>query len=352
MKLKTLIIFSFLTFVSCVNSNKVDDSLDLLSKTKYVKIVKPINKSFSSELKIIGNVLANKQVSIHSMEGGNISELYKDIGDKVKGGEVLALLSNPELARDLKTDEVTRNLAKKKYDRLKKIWVNTPALTTIQDFETVESEYLTAKAKYESTHERYDLLKIKAPFSGIITKRMVELGQLVQSGLDNVNASPLFEIMDIETIRVVIALPETEVDNIHQGMNAKIIFPELPGQEVLAKVSRMSNAVSLNSKTMEVQFDVSNKSKKIRPGMYSNVTVDLQSSSDKLSLPVETLTAIKGEYYLLKVKDGEIKKVYVKKGLSNSKFFEVLSNDIDQDSQVVIEGKAMVSEGEKVNAIE
>ena len=54
----------------------MDDSLDLLSKTKYVKIVKPINRSFSSELKIIGNVLANKQVSIHSMEGGNISELY------------------------------------------------------------------------------------------------------------------------------------------------------------------------------------------------------------------------------------------------------------------------------------
>ena len=99
---------------------------------------------------------------------------------------------------------------------------------------------------------------------------------------------------------------------------------------------------------MEVQFDISNKNGKIKAGMYANVELQLQSTNDKISLPNEALIAIKSEFFILQVKNGIVEKILIKKGLSNSKYFEVLSNEVNENTQVIIEGKAMVKDGIKV----
>ncbi|HIG32985.1 MAG TPA: efflux RND transporter periplasmic adaptor subunit, partial [Flavobacteriales bacterium] len=187
--------------------------------------------------------------------------------------------------------------------------------------------------------------------SGMITTRNVELGTLIQSGINNTNAAALFEIMDMEIIRLTIALPETEVDNISKGMQAEISFTELPGEQFLAQVSRMANAIDNRNKTMKVQLDIPNRNGKIKAGMYANVAIQLQSTGDKISLPNEVLIAIKSEFFILQVKDGIVKRTLIKKGLSNTHFFEVLSNEINENSKVIVEGKAMVKEGMKVKAI-
>ena len=169
--------------------------------------------------------------------------------------------------------------------------------------------------------------------------------------INNSNTPALFEIMDMETIRLTIALPETEVDNISKGMQAEIYFTELPGDQFLAQVSRMTNAIDNRNKTMQVQLDSPNRNGKIKAGMYANVAIQLQSTGDKISLPNEALIAIKSEFFILQVKDGIVKRTLIKKGLSNTQFFEVLSNEINENSKVIVEGKAMVKEGMKVKAI-
>ncbi len=320
-------------------------------KNPNVKVVTPQQRSFTSTLQIIGNALPNKQVNIHAMEGGFLSELKKDIGDKVQKGDILAVLNNPELTRELEINKVAKQVAEANYLRFKKVIAKTPELTTLQEFEKVEATYLMANAKYKAITNRDSLLSIRAPFSGVITTRNVELGALIQSGINNTNAAALFEIMDMETIRLTIALPETEVDNISKGMQAEISFTELPGEQFSAQVSRMANAIDNRTKTMQVQLDIPNRNGKIKAGMYANVAIQLQSTGDKISLPNEVLIAIKSEFFILQVKDGIVKRTLIKKGLSNTQFFEVLSNEINENSKVIVEGKAMVKEGMKVKAI-
>ena len=162
----------------------------------------------TSTLQIIGNAMPNKQVNIHAMEGGFLSELKKDIGDKVKKGDVLAVLNNPELTRELEINKVAKQVAEANYLRFKKVIAKTPELTTLQEFEKVEATYLMANAKYKATANRDSLLSIRAPFSGVITARNVELGALIQSGINNSNTIALFEIMDMEIIRLTVALPD------------------------------------------------------------------------------------------------------------------------------------------------
>ena len=352
MKTKILITLLAFVFISCSESeNQQSEKTIQTEKNTNVKVVNPQQRSFTSTLQIIGNALPDKQVNIHAMEGGFLSELKKDIGDKVQKGDILAVLNNPELTRELEINKVAKQVAEANYLRFKKVIAKTPELTTLQEFEKVEATYLMANAKYKATINRDSLLSIRAPFSGMITTRNVELGALIQSGINNANAAALFEIMDMEIIRLTIALPETEADNISKGMQAEISFKELPGEQFSAQVSRMANAIDNRNKTMKVQLDIPNRNGKIKAGMYANVAIQLQSTGDKISLPNEVLIAIKSEFFILQVKDGIVKRTLIKKGLSNTHFFEVLSNEINENSKVIVEGKAMVKEGMKVKAI-
>jgi len=346
-----LIVFSF-AILACSDGTKLQDETSILAvKAPNVKVVNPKQRSFTSTLQIIGNAMPDKQVNIHAMEGGFLSELKKDIGDKVRKGDVLAVLNNPQLSRELIINKVSKDLAEANYLRFKKVIAKTPEITTLQEFEKVEATFLMANAKYKSTINRDSLLTIRAPFSGIVTVRNVELGALIQNGIANSNAASLFEIMDVQTIRLTIALPETEVDNISKGMPAEIFFSELPGQKFSAQVSRMSNAIDNSTKTMKVQLDIPNQNGKIKAGMYANVEIQLQSTGDKISLPNEALIAVKSEFFVLQVKEGIVKKTLIKKGLSNTQFFEVLSNDINENSKVIVEGKAMVKSEMQVKVL-
>lgn len=349
MKTKFLISILTISLLSCANdTHQQNESTETDLKITTVKVVNPQQRSFTSVLQIIANAIPNKRVDIHAMEGGFLSELKKDIGDKVYEGNVLAILNNPELKRELEINKVAKEVAEANYLRFKKVITKTPELTTLQEFEKVEATYLMANAKYQATLNRDSLLTIRAPFSGIITARNIELGALIQSGINNSNSIILFELMDVDIIRLTVALPETEVDNISNGMEAVISFTELPGREFPAQVSRMANAIDNRTKTMEVQFDISNKNGKIKAGMYANVELQLQSTNDKISLPNEALIAIKSEFFILQVKNGIVEKTLIKKGLSNSKYFEVLSNEVNENTQVIIEGKAIIKDGSKV----
>jgi RND family efflux transporter MFP subunit len=352
MKTKFFIALLCTALFSCSESeNKQNKNTQIAVKMPNVKVVNPQQRSFTSTLQIIGNAMANKQVNIHAMEGGFLSVLKKDIGDKVKEGEVLAVLNNPELTRELEINKVAKEVAEANYLRFKKVIEKTPELTTLQEFEKVEATYLIAYAKYKATENRDSLLSIRAPFSGIITTRNVELGALIQSGINSSNATALFEIMDMEIIRLTIALPETEVDNISKGMQAEILFTELPGQQFSVQVSRMANAIDNSTKTMKVQLDIPNQNGKIKAGMYANVEIHLQSTGDKISLPNEALIAVKSEFFVLQVKEGIVNRTLIKKGLSNSRFFEVLSNEINKSSKVIVEGKALVKAGMQVKVL-
>jgi len=352
MKTKILLTLFSCAILACSDGTQQQNENVILSiKTPNVKVVNPEQRSFTSTLQIIGNALPNKQVNIHAMEGGFLSELKKDIGDKVQKGDILAVLNNPKLTRELEINKVAKQVAEANYLRFKKVIEKTPELTTLQEFEKVEATYLIANAKYKATTNRDSLLSIRAPFSGVITTRNVELGSLIQSGINSSNATALFEIMDMKIIRMTIALPETEVDNIRKGMQAEISFTELPGEQFSAQVSRMANAIDNSTKTMKVQLDIPNQNGKIKAGMYANVEIQLQSTGDKISLPNEALIAVKSEFFVLQVKEGIVNRTLIRKGLSNTRFFEVLSKEINENSKVIVEGKALVKAGMQVKVL-
>ena len=353
MKNKILLIALSIIVFSCnQETENKPTQLQVDVKTPTVKVVHPELKSFTSNLKIIGNAKANKEVNLFSMEAGVVMSIKKDIGDKVNKGDVLAVLENPELSRQLIIHKAEMEVSQSNYLRLNSVFEKTPELTTINDFENIEATYKISKAKYQATKNRDSLLTIKSPFSGIVTQRNVEIGDMVQNSINSSSTTSLFQIMDMDVIRLIVDLPETEVDNISVGMNAKITFSELVGKEFDVKVSRMANMIDNTSKTMEVQIDIPNKNNEIKSGMYAEVNIQLQSDGEKFSLPNEAIMAVKSEFFVYKVTDGIVEKILIKKGLSNIQYFEIKSDQISSSDNIIVEGKSLVKDGMKVNISE
>lgn len=321
------------------------------SKIQHVEVTHPGYRSFVAEILITGTAEPNREVLLHAMESGYVKAVYKDIGDAVQKGEVIAELDNPELHRQLQQLQAEAEGKQSVYERLQSTYEKTPAITPLQVLENAKAEYLSLKAKLDAVNDRISFLKVKAPFSGIITQRFVDEGALVQSGINNSNAIPLFEVQEVNPIRLSIPLPETDAGAVNIGMEAMVLFPELPGKSFTARISRTAGSLDRKSKTMRVEIDIPNANGKIMPGMYAKVLLQISSLDSVLSLPVTAQMMFQNQLFILAVTEGEVKQIPLRKGLSNKDYFEVLNVEISPQTQVIVQGKGLVKPGEIVEPV-
>jgi len=339
------------TLISCNNQEKETEQTATNDKIQKVEVVKPGQRSFTAEVLITGTARPNQIVTLYAMESGMLMQLRKDIGDKVRQGETIAVLENPELQQQQLKWQAETKAKKANFNRLNSVYEKTPALTNIQMVENAEAEYLSAKANLDAVNNRIGFLTIEAPFSGIITKRFVDKGAMIQSGLSEDNAQAIFEIQEIDPIRLTIPVPEADAVSIKEGMEVEVTLPELSGNSFMAKVSRISNALDPMSKTMQVEIDLENPDGRIISGMYAKALLQLNSRENILSLPMIAKVSHKNEDYVLAVVDGKVKRLPVKIGLSNQDYFEVLNDEITAETPVIVQGKSLVKPGQIVEPI-
>jgi len=355
--IKSTAVFAILlaTLISCNNQEKESEQTVPDSyrddKIQKVEVVKPQKRSFIAEVLITGTARPNQIVTLYAMEGGMLMQIRKDIGDRVKQGETLAVLENPELQQQQIKWRAETKARKANYERLNSVYEKTPALTNIQMVEKAEAEYLSAKANLDAVNNRIGFLTIEAPFPGIITKRFVDKGAMIQSGLSQSKPQALFELQEINPIRLTIPVPESDAVGIRKGMGVEVTLPELSGKPFMAKVSRISNALDPMSKTMQVEIDLENPEGKILSGMYAKALLQIDSRENIMSLPIISKVSHKNEDYILAVEDGKVKRLPVKIGLSNQDYFEVLNDEITDETQVIIQGKSLVKPGQIVEPI-
>jgi RND family efflux transporter MFP subunit len=351
--IKSIAVFAVLltTLISCNNQEKETEQTATNDKIQKVEVVRPQMRSFIAEILITGTARPNQITTLYAMESGMLMQMRKDIGDRVKQGEILAVLENLELLQQQMKWQAETKAKKSNYERLNSIYEKTPALTNIQMVENAEADYLSAKANLDGVNNRISFLTIKAPFSGIITKRFVDKGAMIQSGLSQSNPQALFELQEIDPIRLTIPVPESDAVGIQKGMDVEVALPELSGKSFMAKVSRTSNVLDPMSKTMQVEIDLENPDRKILSGMYAKALLQIESRENILSLPMIAKVSHKNEDYVLAVVDGKVKRLPVKIGLSNQDYFEVLNDEITSETQVIVQGKGLVKPEQTVEPI-
>jgi RND family efflux transporter MFP subunit len=330
------------------NSEGDESVLQQEINTSSVEVVKPSYHSFISRTMITGVAKAYRKVMVHPMESGYVQSIGKDIGDLVYANDAIAVLYNPELLRE--AEKLKAELIAKKaiYERLKSIQENTPSLSPVQKLEAAKADYLSTQADLSAINDRISLLTVKAPFTGRITKKMVNVGDLVQSGINNSGTKPLVELQQTHPIRLTVTVPESDASFIKVGLLSQINFPEMPNGNYYEKVTRTAKALEASSKTMQVEIDIANKSEAILPGMYAKVTMELSSRDNVLSLPSKTKTMIDDAPHILVVNNGLVEKIALQIGLENANYYELLNSNINDSTLVITRGKNLVKTGNKV----
>jgi membrane fusion protein, multidrug efflux system len=321
------------------------------NKIQSVEVVKPQRRSFIAEVLITGTARPNQKVTLYAMESGYVQNIFVDIGDIVQKGEVIAELANPELVRQYEQKKAQLKAKQSIYERLKSTHEKTPAITPLQLIEDAEAEYLSVKAGLNAIKDRMNFLSVKAPFTGNVTKRFVDHGALLQSGLTEDNPQGIVELQEISPIRLTVPLPESDITAIKKGMDVTVTFPELPGESFQAKVSRTAGALDPASKTMQVEIDIDNSSGFIKPGMYAKALMQISRRESVLSLPVTAQWIFQNQSFVLVVKNDKVESIPLRKGLSNKDYFEALNPEITESSLVIVQGKGLVKPGQVVKPV-
>ncbi len=395
-----LILATLSIFLTACNSKRTSDLSGSgnvgqeSEKIQNVGIVHPTYENFSAELSIIGTAMPYQKVQLHAMESGFMKSIHVDIGDNVKRGAVIARLENPDLKgqydqsqaevhkaeamllqskAELKKWTSVKASKKSIYDRLNNTYQKAPNLVLVSDVENAKAAYeeanageISAKAnvtvgqsQIEATRalasaltERVKMLTITAPFSGVIVKRNFDIGAAVQSALSQSDAMSVVELQETRRIRLTVHVPESDVSHIVKGTSAQVTFPELHLANIQANINRTSRALDSQSKTMQAEIDLDNAEGSIKPGMYARVMINPQNHNEVLSLPQKTKIMIDDISHILVVEDGIVKEKVIRSGLEGRLFFEILNPEITLATQVIVQGKSLVKEGQQVKPIE
>src|SRR5271154_1791796 len=207
-----------------------------------VGVVQPNAESGNDELVLPGNLQAYTESPIFARTNGYLLRWYKDIGSQVQKGELLAEIDTPEVDQELSQARASREqikaalgLAKISADR----WENLRKTDSVSQQETdqQESGYQQALANLAAAdanvHRLEDLESFKsvyAPFSGVLTRRTVDPGALINSGAQ-ANGKELFDIALVDPLRVYVSVPQAYAPSMKVGMKAVITLQEFPGQK-------------------------------------------------------------------------------------------------------------------------
>ena len=323
----------------------------LLENMPTVEVVNPQYRQFTGTTSLVGTLRPYQEVKLYAMESGYVKSILKDIGDPVKANEIIVRLKNPEIERKLQEVKARFEAKKSIYERLKAIHQQTPDLTTIDQLELAKADYESIRAMLDAVKDQVHFLVVRAPFSGLITERYVDIGALVQSGMSQSSARPLVDVMDISKLRLNVHVPESDAASLHLGDRLSVIFPEVAGQKFEATISRMTNALDPITKTMRLEIDITNKDRKLMPGMYAKIELTIRSGANSLSVPHPALLVEKNQYFIYKVVNGVVEKMPVRMGVQNKNFVEILNTELKADDQIIVMGKQLISPGMKVEAI-
>src|SRR6267142_1482254 len=265
-----------------------------------VAVMHPATESGEEDLVLPGTMQAYVESPIYARTSGYLKKWYRDIGSRVRAGELLADIDTPEVDQqlaqakaDLDTSKANLSLsnitANRFEDLIKSESVSKQEVDNATgDLAAKQATVTSAEANVHRLAELESFKHIYAPFSGVITRRNVDLGTLINAG-NGGSTQLLFSLAQTDPIRVYVNVPESAAPAIRSGLPAHLELTQFPGRKFQGKVVRTAEAIDPTSRTLLTEVDVPNKTGELLPGGYAQVHLAVQVAGERLQVPVNAL---------------------------------------------------------------
>jgi RND family efflux transporter MFP subunit len=347
-------------------------------------------EAVSNTLSIAGEFTPYQEVELHAKVSGYIRKINVDIGDRVKTGQVLAVLEVPELnaqvvgadagvrhsreeiqraKNEVARARATRDALHSEATRLEEVAKARPELIAQQEIDDVEAKDLAAEAQVEvaksalaaaeqqldvskATHTQVtamqDYSRIVAPFDGVVTWRYADTGALIQAGTSNANSAPVVKLAQVNLLRLRIPVPESMAEDVHLGGLADI-HVQATADRFTGKVARFTSAFDRSTRTMQVEFDVPNPDYKLSAGMYADVALEIQKRADAITVPVQAVVYNNNKKTVLLVDaNNRVEVREIRTGIEEPNRVEVLAG-LNPGDRVIVGNLAAYQPGQRVD---
>jgi RND family efflux transporter MFP subunit len=326
----------------------------------YVSVIHAMRIQSESAMVLPGTLKAYVESPIYARTNGYLKKWYKDIGSHVNKGDLLAEIDTPEVDQqlaqmraDLTTAQANLGLAGTTTARYQDLLKSDSV--SKQDADNASGNYAARKAMVDSAEanvkrleEMESFKRVYAPFSGVITQRNVDAGNLINAGNGGNATKEMFDLAQIDPLRVFVSVPQSYGPSIHVGMKACLELSEFSGRSFCGQVARTANAIDPATRTLLTEVDVPNPSGTLLPGSYAQVNFNAKLSGERLTLPINallfrpegTMAAVVGPDSRL-----NLKKIIIGRDFGAS--LEVMQG-ITSDDNIVINPPDALEQGEQV----
>jgi RND family efflux transporter MFP subunit len=259
----------------------------------------PIEGEFAMVLP--GTLKAYVESPIYARTNGYLKKWYRDIGSHVNKGDLLAEIDTPEIDQqlaqaraDLTTAQANLGLAGTTTTRYQELLKSDSV--SKQEADNASGNYAARQAMVQSAdanvkrlEELESFKRVYAPFSGVITQRNVDAGNLINAGNGGTATKEMFDLAQIDPLRVFVSVPQSYAPSVHLGMKACLELSEFTGRNFCGQVARTANAIDPGTRTLLTEVGVPNPSGTLLPGSYAQVNFNVKLSGQRLTLPINAL---------------------------------------------------------------
>ncbi|MBN2564209.1 MAG: efflux RND transporter periplasmic adaptor subunit [Candidatus Eisenbacteria bacterium] len=295
--------------------------------------------SVSPSLEFSASIVPSREASVGAMMSAQVLRMHVEPGDAVSKGDLMVEMAGEQLTQA----QAAFVSAQKDWERMKQL-LESGAVTQ-QAFDRADAGYQAAKAAYELVRES---TMIRAPFSGTVTATYLEEGEVFVLMPSGASTPAIVEVVSMDTVKVEIGVPESELPEVRKGLKATLEVPAYPGRKFVGAVELVEPAISTSTRTARAEIVIPNRDKALRPGMYAHLSLEL-SPRDALLVPHDGVVQQEGtgRHYSMLYEDGHARRADVVLGRPFGAFDEVLSG-LQEGQKVITSGRYRLPDGARV----
>ena len=282
-----------------------------------------------------------RRVDLVSKAGGVVKEIVTPEGAAVKEGDVVAKLDDEELALARRKADVNASKARADYDHASNLLKEK--FIAVDEFRKTEQAWKTAELELETATVALANATLHAPIGGTLTRLDIQKGRYVQPN------TPLGEITDLTELEAVIFVPERDLMRLKEGQTAEVTSESL-ASAFPAQVKRVNPVVDRSSGTARAFLALTDPTGRLRPGMFIDVSIVLESRPDALLVPKKAMVYDEGRPGVFVLRDGAAKWCELELGFQEKDIAESAKGAAEGDDVIVV-GQNGLKDGTKVKVL-
>lgn len=286
---------------------------------------------------------AEREATVVARTSGVMLELMVEEGDRVERGQVLARLDSDRHRLEVQQAQAQLDRLKSDFERLKEL--HARELVSSDQFEQARSEFEFQKAAIEMARLELSYTEVKAPISGVVSKRLVKEGNWIQ------DQQAMFEIDDFQPLEAVLHVPEKELSLLQPGYPVTVRSDALPGRTFQGTVDRISPVVNPQTGTFDVTVELPNEDATLKPGLFVRARIVYDKRNGVPLIPRTALLTEDGSDSVFVIEDGVAKKQVISVGYDDGQSVEV-AEGLQEGQDVVTVGQNSLRDGTPVEVID